>query len=528
MGRLKTPDNKKLSNALGNLLTATGSDRGIVKGAELSQKDRELLLRVGYLREMIKGWYFISDPSSDDGDTTPFFANYWEYISRYLKERFDDNYCLSAEHSLLLQAENNVIPKQISVTTEQKVTQKVELYGDYSIFIYHTPQLIEQEFRKKISGVQVMSPAACLVSLGPKSYESNSADIQIVMNTISSPFDIVQLINRNAAGVGRVIGAYKQIGNTDFADQISSSLKSASVNVPLIENPFNKQPVIYFKERSKCALSSRINMLWENNREVVLSHRPSDATLDILPSDYDDAAEKIKVYDAYHSLSIERYRVTPELIARIASGEWNPKKIDNNSDNDQVNAMAALGYLRAFEKVKEGCVLAFSGEQKSAEIFRKNHHDWFAQLFSPSVDAGLYDRGDLMGYRRQMVIIKRSQHAPPHFDYVADGMSALIYCMSNETDPFVNAVLSHWLIGYIHPFIDGNGRMARFTMNLMLAEGGYPWIVIEVSDRDRYMQALESASVKGDIAPLASLLSDNILRTSDKIQNEFKIDGIGW
>ena len=51
MGRLKTPDNKKLSNALGKLYAATGSDSGIVKGAELSQKDRELLLRVGYLRE---------------------------------------------------------------------------------------------------------------------------------------------------------------------------------------------------------------------------------------------------------------------------------------------------------------------------------------------------------------------------------------------------------------------------------------------------------------------------------------------
>ena len=112
---------------------------------------------------------------------------------------------------------------------------------------------IEPAFREKINGVQIMSPAACLVSLGPKSYESNSSDIQIVMNTISSPFDIVQLINRNMAGVGRVIGAYKQAGNTDFADQINSSLKSASLNVPLIENPFNKQPVIYFKESGKSA-----------------------------------------------------------------------------------------------------------------------------------------------------------------------------------------------------------------------------------------------------------------------------------
>ena len=372
-----------------------------------------------------------------------------------------------------------------------------------------------------------MSPAACLVSLGPKSYESNSSDIQIVMNTISSPFDIVQLINRNMAGVGRVIGAYKQAGNTDFADQINSSLKSASLNVPLIENPFNKQPVIYFKESGKSALSSRITMLWEHNRKIVLSQRPNDATLEILPSAYNEAAEKIKVYDAYHSLSIERYRVSPELITKIASGEWDPKNTELKGDNDQFNAMAALGYLRAFEKVKDGAVLAFSGEKKSADIFRKNHHDWFGQLFSPSVEAGLYNRVDLMGYRRHRVIIKSSQHAPPHHDYVIDGMSALMACMSKETDPFVNAVLSHWLSGYIHPFMDGNGRMARFTMNLMLAEGGYPWTVIEVSDRGRYMQALELASVKGDIAPLASFLSNNILRASYKVQHEFHIGDLG-
>ncbi|WP_366635422.1 Fic family protein [Aquisalimonas sp.] len=41
----------------------------------------------------------------------------------------------------------------------------------------------------------------------------------------------------------------------------------------------------------------------------------------------------------------------------------------------------------------------------------------------------------------------------------------------------MRAVLGHWLFGSIHPYPDGNGRMGRFTMNAMLASGGYPWTV---------------------------------------------------
>jgi len=38
-------------------------------------------------------------------------------------------------------------------------------------------------------------------------------------------------------------------------------------------------------------------------------------------------------------------------------------------------------------------------------------------------------------------------------------------------------VLGHFVFVYIHPYLDGNGRIGRFLMNLMLAAGGYPWTV---------------------------------------------------
>ena len=55
--------------------------------------------------------------------------------------------------------------------------------------------------------------------------------------------------------------------------------------------------------------------------------------------------------------------------------------------------------------------------------------------------------------------------------------------------------------------MDGNDRMGRFLMNLMLASGGYPWTVIPVGERKTYMDALEKASVGEEIVPFADFLA---------------------
>jgi Fic family protein len=222
----------------------------------------------------------------------------------------------------------------------------------------------------------------------------------------------------------------------------------------------------------------------------------------------------LKIEDAYHSLSIERYRVTPELIQKIADGQWNT---DSPEDKQHIAAMAAKGYLLAFNFVKEDAGQAYAHDRSAANLFADHHQAWFRQLFAPSVDAGLLKPSDLIGYRRHMVFLRGSLHSPPHFDHVLDGMEALKECMVDEEEPFVRAVLSHWLLGYIHPFMDGNGRMARFTMNLMLAEGGYPWTVIRVDDRDAYMEALEIASAKDDLEPFAHFLAGRIVLAYNKI-----------
>jgi Fic family protein len=86
-------------------------------------------------------------------------------------------------------------------------------------------------------------------------------------------------------------------------------------------------------------------------------------------------------------------------------------------------------------------------------------------------------------------------------------MEALRECLAEEPDAFASAVLGHWLFGFIHPYMNGNGRMARFTMNLMLASGGCPWTVIHVEDRAAYMAALEKASVDDDLGTFSNFVA---------------------
>ena len=131
-------------------------------------------------------------------------------------------------------------------------------------------------------------------------------------------------------------------------------------------------------------------------------------------------------------------------------------------------------------------------------------------MFQPSVAAGIIPAAALAGYRSEFVFLRTSRYVPPRWETVRDAMPALLDLLESETEPAVRAVLGHWLFGYIHPYMDGNGRMARFLMNAMLASGGYPWTIVRVEDRTRHLRALDSASIDLDIEPFASLLAERL------------------
>ena len=136
-----------------------------------------------------------------------------------------------------------------------------------------------------------------------------------------------------------------------------------------------------------------------------------------------------------------------------------------------------------------------------------DHHKWYVELFGPSVTAGITSTVDLAGYRSGPVYIRRSMHVPPPREAIRDCMPVLFDLLHEETESSVRIVLGHFIFVYIHPYVDGNGRMGRFLMNTMLASGGYPWTVIPVEERNEYMAALEEASVGQNIVPFAAFLA---------------------
>ena len=80
---------------------------------------------------------------------------------------------------------------------------------------------------------------------------------------------------------------------------------------------------------------------------------------------------------------------------------------------------------------------------------------------------------------------------------------------------FGAAFSAHYRLVAIHPFGDGNGRTARLLMNLILLRGGYPPVAIRPIDRSAYLDALERASLTGDLGAFDALLAARLEATLD-------------
>jgi fido (protein-threonine AMPylation protein) len=500
---MATPSEKLAESLeiLHRLQNANGA--AAIRARDITRTHRERLLKHGFLQEVIKGWYIPSRPDEVKGESTAWYASFWRFAAVYLDMRFGRHWSLSPEQSLSLHAGNWTVPRQLAVRSPKGRNNVTKLPHGTSLFELQAPLPDLSDMAEK-DGLRIFSLESALIDAPPRFFLHHATDARAAIAMIR---DASRLLARLLDGghstiAGRLAGAFRNSGRDALADEIEQTMSAAGYTVRETD-PFTDRPAVVLSFRETSPYVNRIRILWQKMRDPVIESFPEAPGLPCNRVAYMKRIEEAYVTDAYHSLSIEGYRVTPDLIRKVRGGRWNPDA--NELDPEQGNAMAARGYWQAFQSVQKSIAKVLKGDNPT--VVDDDHREWYREMFAPSVTAGLLKPSDLAGYRNGQVFIRKSMHVPLNRDAVRDVMPAFFDLLREEEHPPVRVVLGHFVFVYIHPYMDGNGRMARFLMNVMMAAGGYPWTVIPLSARNTYMAALERASVGEDIAPFAEFLA---------------------
>ncbi len=508
-------ENQLLAEALAEVSESAVDN--IVHSKNVKAKQQALLVKNGYLKKIIKGWYLFDADivTQKAGESVLWHESIWFFLGQYLSFRFDDNYWLSSEASLDIHTGNNLMPLQIVVFVEfENGTEDIaRLPNDMSLLI--TRSKIKPDGLIECRGVKVYPLEAALANTVPTSFRNNPVSMQVALRSVN--FDKLAdalLRSKNVASAGRIIGAYDALKMRAESKKLETIVKGVFESIK-ITNPFEIVPIILGEQKKEAASAKRVRILWQQMRQEIIDgfvecvpgfdfySRPLEETLNMI--------DEIYMRDAYNSLSIEGYKVTPELIERVSKGDWSAETIEQ--DNEAKDALAARGYYDAFNNVKESITAAYNKEDLNY-LIDVGITQWFISLFKPCVTAGLIGELDLAGYRKGPIFIRGSMHVPPASEGLMDCMSALKECIGEEESFVVKAILGHLFFGYIHPFFDGNGRTARFLMNFLLVIGGYRWVVIKQETKGEYLAALEAASAGKNIAPFVKFILDT-LESSD-------------
>ena len=185
-----------------------------------------------------------------------------------------------------------------------------------------------------------------------------------------------------------------------------------------------------------------------------------------------------------NSISLDTTLVSKEDVQNILDGNTN----DINSRVIQLVNNYLDGFLF-------GVALATKNE-----VFTEND---LKDIHEKVVDG--FSNGGL--YRNVDISIKGSNHTPPSFIKVYDRMKKYFDTVNSESlDVLYIIALSHLQLMKVHPFLDGNGRLARIVLNCMLLHYGLKPVVIRYEDKERYFEMLEDFKVNKNIDPFIDFI----------------------
>ncbi len=202
--------------------------------------------------------------------------------------------------------------------------------------------------------------------------------------------------------------------------------------------------------------------------------------------------EDLRVFLTYHSNAIEgntlTLRETQMVIEYGVTVEGHPLR----------EYLEATNHAEAYSHLTNLV-------EKSESITRET----ILMLHSIVMDKILSSHGQ---FRKVPVYIRGSNMTPPPASQVETLMDEWLTWVKGEGksyEPVIRAVIAHHGFEAVHPFEDGNGRVGRLLLNLMLMREGYPPALILRDARIRYLHALDEANT-GNYNLLANVVGQGV------------------
>ena len=188
-----------------------------------------------------------------------------------------------------------------------------------------------------------------------------------------------------------------------------------------------------------------------------------------------------KIECTYNSNAIRNNRLSRMHIAKIMDS------IGDNIDKNSRNYIDTLNYIAAMEYAEK---FALDSKKK----FTLKNVLELHKIVLKNIDDE--NSGKL---RTSNLKISGSAVTLPDHKEVPLLLDQFIAQIANSADhPAKLAADAHLGFFSIHPFLDGNGRVARIILNMILMQHGYPPAVILAHNRFAYISSIEKAQVKGD------------------------------
>ena len=217
---MATP-HEKLAESLEVLHELQVKGRIAIRSGDLSRTDRERLVRSGFLLEVMKGWYVPARPDETQGESTAWYASFWDFCAAYLESLKGADWSLSPEQSIALYAENWTVPKQLLVRSN-KARNNITLLPHGTSLLDIKAKLPATGEQASKNALRIFALPSALIACSAEAYRQNPADMRVALSMIRDASEVLEplLSGGHSVIAGRLVGAFRNIGRQKIADDI--------------------------------------------------------------------------------------------------------------------------------------------------------------------------------------------------------------------------------------------------------------------------------------------------------------------